>query len=77
MKHNIIYMLGLGIAFMLSLGSCSDFLEKEPQDRITLEKFWNEKGDVEAIIAGTYNLIAAYDVTARMLVWPLYGYQPL
>lgn len=69
MKHNIIYMLGLGIAFMLSLGSCSDFLEKEPQDRITLEKFWNEKGDVEAIIAGTYNLIAAYDVTARMLVW--------
>lgn len=69
MKYNIVYMLGLGLTFMLALGSCSDFLETEPKDRVTLEKFWNEKGDVEAIISGTYNKIAEYQVMSRMMIW--------
>ena len=62
MKYNIVYMLGMGLTFMLALSSCSDFLETEPKDRITLEKFWNEKGDVEAIISGIYNKMAEYQV---------------
>jgi hypothetical protein len=62
-------MLGLGLTFMLALSSCSDFLETEPKDRVTLEKFWNEKGDVEAIISGTYNKIAEYQVMSRMMIW--------
>ena len=69
MKYNIVYMLGLGLTFMLALSSCSDFLETEPKDRVTLEKFWNEKGDVEAIISGTYNKIAEYQVMSRMMIW--------
>ncbi len=69
MKYNIVYMLGMGLTFMLALSSCSDFLETEPKDRVTLEKFWNEKGDVEAIISGIYNKMAEYQVMSRMMIW--------
>ena len=69
MKHKILYMLGSGLALILSLGSCSDFLEVEPQDRITQDKFWNEKGDVESIISGIYNSIAGYPIMSRMMIW--------
>lgn len=69
MKYNIVYMLGMGLTLVLALSSCSNFLETEPKDRITLEKFWNEKGDVEAIISGTYNKIAEYQVVSRMMIW--------
>ena len=68
MKYNIVYMLGMGLTLVLALSSCSNFLETEPKDRITLEKFWNEKGDVEAIISGTYNKIAEYQVVSRMMI---------
>ena len=69
MKYNIGYMLGMGLTLVLALSSCSDFLETEPKDRVTLEKFWNEKGDVEAIISGIYNKMAEYQVVSRMMIW--------
>lgn len=49
--------------------SCSDFLEIEPQDIIILEKFWNEKSDVENIVAGCYSGLQTYGVISRMMVW--------
>ncbi len=49
--------------------SCGDFLEIEPRNEITLEKFWNEKSDVQGIISGCYSKIAEEPILARMMVW--------
>ena len=34
----------------LAMTSCSDFLEVDPLNDITLEKFWNEKNDVDNVV---------------------------
>ena len=67
LKNNII----IGIAGMMSLGlsSCSDFLEVESLNEIVLEKFWNEKSDVENIVAGCYSGMQSQAMIERMLVW--------
>ena len=59
----------LGVFGGLALTSCSDFLEIEPQNEIILEKFWNEKADVDAIIAGCYSGMQSENVIKRMMVW--------
>lgn len=48
---------------------CSDFLEIEPQNEITLDQFWNEKADVEAIMMGCYSRMQSDDVVRRMMIW--------
>lgn len=45
--------------------SCSDFLDKEPDDMLTLEMVFNDKRRTEDFLAGVYNLIPD----------PLYGFQ--
>ena len=59
----------LGIFGGFGLTACSDFLEIEPQNEIILEKFWNEKADVDAIIAGCYSGMQSENVIKRMMVW--------
>lgn len=54
------------------LSSCGDFLEIEPQNEITLDKFWNEKSDVEAILAGCYSTMQGYPIISRMMIWGEY-----
>ena len=53
----------------LGLSSCSDFLEVESLNEIVLEKFWNEKSDVENIVAGCYSGMQSQAMIERMLVW--------
>ena len=61
---------GVAAAFMaLSATSCGDFLEIEAQNEITLEKFWNEKADVDAVVAGCYSRLQDGDIVRRMMVW--------
>lgn len=57
------------IGLLGGLSSCSDFLEIEPQNVIVLEKFWNEKADVEGVISGCYNKLQSEEVIKRMMVW--------
>ena len=64
--------LTLGVMSSETLTSCGDFLEIEPQNEITLEKFWNEKADVEAIIAGCYSQMQSYAIMSRMMIWGEY-----
>ena len=59
----------LGLVGLMGYSSCSDFLEIEPLNEITLEKFWTEKADVEGIIAGCYSGMQSADVIKRMIVW--------
>lgn len=57
------------MALTMGLTSCGGFLEVEPRDIITLENFWNEKSDIESVIAGCYTVMAEEEITARMMIW--------
>ena len=63
------YYIVCAISAVCGLSSCSDFLEIEPQNEIILEKFWNEKADVDAILAGCYSGMQEGAVIKRMMVW--------
>lgn len=68
MKTIRTYILG-ALALTMGLTSCGDFLDVEPRDIITLDNFWNEKSDVESILAGCYSTMAEEEILARMMVW--------
>ena len=56
-------------AVATSLGSCSDFLDIKPQDKVILEDFWDEKADVENVVSGCYSVLQSSDARRRMMVW--------
>lgn len=62
-------LCGAIIAPAFCASSCSDFLETEPQNLITLEKFWNDKSDVESIITGCYAEMQSYAFISRTMIW--------
>lgn len=63
--YNIFY----AICVMAGFSACSDFLVVEPQNEIIFDKFWNEKADVDAVIAGCYSGLQEEAVIKRMMVW--------
>jgi len=65
-----IYSIMIGAACTcFGLTSCADFLEIEPLNEIIMERFWNEKADVDGIIAGCYSGMQEEGVIKRMMVW--------
>lgn len=80
MKYNTIYNKVRHLAMVAAvaplgvgaLSSCSDFLEVDPQNVITLEQFWNEESDVKNIIAGCYSQMQSYGMLSRMMIWGEY-----
>jgi hypothetical protein len=76
MRTNYIYNKVKSLAALLLLmpcatflTGCNDFLESEPKDRIVLEKFWNEKSDVENVLVSCYSAMQASNVLGHMMVW--------
>ena len=63
------YYIVCAFSAICGLSSCTDFLEIKPQNEIILEQFWNEKADVDAVIAGCYSGMQAEGVIKRMMVW--------
>jgi len=63
------YYIICAFSAICGLSSCTDFLEIKPQNEIILEQFWNEKADVDAVIAGCYTGMQAEGVIKRMMVW--------
>ena len=68
-RKNIITNITSLVCLFLGLSSCTDFLEIEPQNEIILEKFWNEKADVDGIIYGCYSGMQSDNMLMRMIVW--------
>lgn len=70
-RKNRVSLIALAFAAMGAgtLTSCGDFLEIEPQNEITLDKFWNEKSDVEAVLSACYSKMQSYAVISRMMIW--------
>ena len=66
---NKIITLGTIITMGVSLSSCSDFLEIKPLNDIVLENFWNEKSDVDNIIAGCYSAMQTQTFVDRCIIW--------
>lgn len=69
---NISKYLSILASVLVLMTSCGDFLEIEPQNEITLDKFWNEKSDVEAVIASCYSTMQSPGIMSRMIIWGEY-----
>ena len=63
------YYIICAYSAICGFSSCTDFLEIKPQNEIILEQFWNEKADVDAIIAGCYSGLQSEGVIKRMMIW--------
>ena len=63
------YYIVCAVSAICGFSSCSDFLEIKPQNEIILEQFWNEKADVDAIVAGCYSGLQSEGVIKRMMIW--------
>ena len=55
MKNKIRKYIALGMIAMFSLSSCSDYLDKEPDDQLTLETVFDNKTNMERWLAYIYN----------------------
>lgn len=71
----ILYILP--VLGMLTLASCSDFLEQQSPDQLTSSSFWRNKSDAEAGLAATYGMLeGAVDEWAFAEVkWPVEAYR--
>lgn len=63
------YNIICAICVICGFSSCADFLEIKPQSEIILEDFWNEKADVDNVVAGCYSRLQDDDVRRRMMIW--------
>ena len=57
------------MAALVGFSSCNDFLEVEPQDKILLDKFWNERADVESVVSSCYSSLQSSACIKRMMIW--------
>lgn len=63
-KHYI--MAGLGV---VTLASCSDFLEIKPQTEIVLEDYWTEKADATSELMSCYEALGSSECLRRIALW--------
>lgn len=69
MKQNkIISLLLVAVSFM-GLTSCGDFLEIEPKTFVSEDNFWDEKKDVDQMVAGVYTRLQNDAFIRRCIVW--------
>ena len=54
---------------LLSLTSCSDFLDILPMNDVVLENYWTQKADVTSVMNSCYEALENGDCMARLAVW--------
>lgn len=72
MKSNKIYkglFLSGCLAVMSMTTSCEDFLTIHPSGQITEEEFWEDKTDLQSVLAGCYKQFCDVDMVTRYVVW--------
>ena len=70
MKYiNKIKSLVLVGAASMALSSCGDFLYIEPKTFVSEENFWNERTDIDQMVAGTYVKMQSADFLQRLIMW--------
>ncbi|MCQ2196534.1 MAG: RagB/SusD family nutrient uptake outer membrane protein [Bacteroidaceae bacterium] len=66
---NKIKSLVLVGAASMALSSCGDFLYIEPKTFVSEENFWNEKADVDQMVAGVYVKMQDAKFIERLIMW--------
>lgn len=61
--------LALAGVATLSLASCGDFLYIEPKTFVSEDNFWNERADIDQMVAGVYVKMQNSDFLTRCIVW--------
>lgn len=61
--------LALGAAALLGTAACSDFLEIQPKTFVSEDNFWNEKTDIDQMVAGTYVKMQRDAFIQRCIMW--------
>jgi len=71
MKTDIIKKLALCacVAAGLGLTSCEDFLTITPKNKIVEEDFWEDKNDLENVVAACYKRLVDNDVLTKYIQW--------
>jgi tetratricopeptide (TPR) repeat protein len=64
-KFNIHIIFTVGIIFLL--GSCTDWMELEPEDKLIRQEFWQKEGDVEAVTAAMYDAFRETSLKSLMM----------
>ena len=57
MKNRIITYILLGVLGVLPLTSCSDYLDKMPDDQLTLENVFSNRGNLERWLSYLYSVM--------------------
>ena len=66
MKNKFKYILA-GILLTMA-GSCTDWLDLKPLDRMVLDDYWKTKNDVESVVLACYRAMAEGDFMERILL---------
>ena len=69
MKRNKIISILLVAVSFVGLTSCGDFLEIEPKTFVSEDNFWDEKKDVDQMVAGVYTRLQNDAFIRRCIVW--------
>lgn len=54
---------------LMSLSSCSDWLEVQPEGKIVLSEYWKNETDVESTVAACYREMLNSNFASRLIVW--------
>lgn len=66
--NNIKYLVFLCLV-SVGMTSCGDFLEIEPKTQISEDNFWNEKADIDQMVADVYVKLQSGDIISRCIMW--------
>lgn len=61
--------IALSVSALLSVTSCSDFLDILPQNEVVLENYWTEKNDVTSVLYSCYESLESDASILRMGIW--------
>ncbi|MDR1527607.1 MAG: RagB/SusD family nutrient uptake outer membrane protein [Dysgonamonadaceae bacterium] len=63
---NKIFLMGLAV---LSLVSCNEWLNLEPEDGVIRDRFWKTKEETQSAVMGCYTSLMEVDMMRRYFVW--------
>lgn len=67
MKNRFNIHIIITAVIMSLLGSCTDWMELEPEDKLIRQEFWQNKGDVEAVTAAMYDAFRETSLKSLMM----------
>jgi hypothetical protein len=67
MKNRFNIHIIITVVVISLLGSCTDWMELEPEDELIRQEFWQKEGDVEAVTAAMYDAFRETSLKSLMM----------